>query len=104
MAQYQRFKEKVRSSVYRLAVGEGDVRDRLRRAYKELRSLRREDVPPELLDEWKSILSALTRLGPERDSDGDIYQTSITHTLSRIRNSTGRKIAERIWALNWESN
>ena len=103
MARYRRYAEKLRSATYFLAVGEGDVRDRLRRAYKELRSLSNSDIPPHVREEWASILSALTRLGPELDSDGSAWQTSVDHTLSRIRNSTGRKIAERIWALCRES-
>lgn len=103
MARYRRYAEKLRSATYLLAVGEGDVRDRLRRAYKEIRSLSKRDIPPRVLEEWASILSALTRLGPRLDFDGSVWQTSVDHTLSRIRNSTGRKIAERILALCRES-
>jgi hypothetical protein len=57
------------------------------------------DVPPHLRKELEAILTSLTRFGPEVDPDGTVYQKSINHTLSRIRNSTGRKIAERIWVL-----
>ena len=99
MAQYRRCREKVRAAIYRLAVGEGDVRDRLRGAYRYLRMLSERDVPPRLRKEWASILASLTRFGPEVDSDGTPFRKSVDHTLSRIRNSTGRKIAERIWAL-----
>jgi hypothetical protein len=99
MAQYRRCKEKFRSAIYRLAVGEGDVRDRLRGAYKDLRILSERDVPPRLREELKSVLSDLTKRGPDRDPDGTVYRKSIDHTLSRIRNSTGHKIAVRIWVL-----
>jgi hypothetical protein len=99
MVQYRRCREKFHAAVYRLAVGKGDVRDRLRGAYRYLRMLSERDVPPHLRQEWASILTALMRLGPEVDSDGTIYRKSINHTLSRIRNRTGRRIAERIWAL-----
>ena len=99
MAQYRRCREKFRAAIHRLSVGEGDVRDRLRGAYRYLRMLSERDVPPHLRKEWVSILAALTRRGPEVDSDGTVYRKSVDHTLSRIRNSTGRKIAERIWAL-----
>ena len=34
MVQYRRCREKFRAAIYRLAVGEGDVRDRLRGAYR----------------------------------------------------------------------
>lgn len=102
MAQYRRCKEKFRSAIYRLAIGKGDVRDRLRGAYKDLRVLSERDVPPRLRKEWASIISSLTVYGPEKDSDGTVYRKSIDHTLSRIRNSTGQKIAVRIWALAHE--
>ena len=102
MAKSQRCREKFHAAIYRLAVGEGDVRDRLRGAYRHLRMLSENDVPPHLRKEWASILKSLTRLGPEIDSDGTVYRKSIDHTLSRIRNSTGRKIAERIWGLTRE--
>ena len=99
MAQYRRCREKFRAAIYRLAVGEGDVRDRLRGAYRYLQILSERDVPPHLREEWASILTSLTRFGPEVDLDGTVYKKAIDHTLSRIRNSTGRTIAERIWVL-----
>ena len=99
MAQYRRCREKFHAAIYRLAVGEGDVRDRLRGAYRYLRMLSEHDVPPHLRKEWEAILASLTWYGPEVDSDGTAYRKSMDHTLSRIRNSTGRRIAERIWVL-----
>ena len=102
MAQYRRCKEKFHSAIYHLAVGKGDVRDRLRDAYKELRVLSGRDVPLHLRKELESVRSALTKYGPEVDSDGTFYRKSVDHTLSKIRNSTGQKIAMRIWALAQE--
>ena len=102
MAKNRRCREKFHAAIYSLAVGEGDVRDRLRGAYRYLQMLSEKDVPPHLRNEWASILKTLTRFGPEVDSDGTVYRKSIDHTLSRIRNSTGRKIAERIWVLTRE--
>ena len=95
----RRCREKFHAALYRLAVGEGDVRDRLRSAYRYLRMLSEDEVPPELREEWTSILLALTRHGPEIGPDGEIYQSAIDHTMSRVKNSTGRAIAERIYAL-----
>ena len=95
----RRCREKFHAARYRLAVGEGDVRDRLRGAYRYLRMLSEDEVPPRLRDEWKSILNALTRHGPEVGPDGEVYRRAIDNTMSRIRNSTGRAIAERICAL-----
>ena len=99
MKQYRRCREKFRAAIFRLAVGEGDVRDRLRGAYRYLRMLSELDVPPHLRKEWASILTSLTRHGAEVDSSGTVYRTSVGHTLSKIRNRSGRRIAERIFAL-----
>lgn len=99
MARYSRAREKLMDAEYRLAVSEGDVRERLRRAYTPLRRLSAEDLPADLRDEWREILRELTRHGPERDSDGHVWRSSIDHTMSRIRNRTGRRIAERIYRL-----
>jgi hypothetical protein len=99
LPRYRRCREKFRAALYRLAVAEGDVRERLRGAYRYLRMLSEDEVPPALREKWSEILTDLTKLGPEVDRDGAVYQSAVEHTMSRIRNSTGRKIAERICAL-----
>ncbi|SRR6266446_6377732 len=99
MARYSRAREKLMDAEYKLAVSEGHVRERLRRAYTPLRRLSAEDLPAELRDEWRAILREMTRHGPERDPDGHVWRNAIDHTMSRIRNRTGRKIAERIYRL-----
>lgn len=58
-----------------------------------------EEVPIPLRDEWAAILVALTRHGPETGPDGEIYKRAVDNTMTQIRNSTGRTIAERIYAL-----
>ncbi|MEK6876217.1 MAG: hypothetical protein AABX63_02305 [Nanoarchaeota archaeon] len=60
------------------------------------------DFPPELRDNWKWIINQLTRLGPVYHSDGTVFIGALDNTLSRIKNSTGVKIAERIVALEDE--
>lgn len=97
---YSRAREKLGDAVYKLATGERDVRQRLRRAYTVLRRLSSEDLPPELREEWRAILTAMTHLGPEKDTDGTPWRTAIDHTMSRIRNRTGSKIAQRIHAMH----
>ena len=100
MARYSRAREKLADAEYRLAVSEGDVRERLRRAYLPLRSLRPEELPLPLRRELREILEEMTRLGPARAPDGVVYLTAIEHTMSRIRNHTARKMAERIYRLH----
>lgn len=94
-----RYREKFNSALYALAVREGDVRARLRGAHRYLRMLREDEVPAEHLKEWREILGALTWRGPQFGPSGEVYKSALDHTLDRMRNSSGRKIAERIYAL-----
>ena len=95
-----RSREKLKAAEYKLAVGEGDVRARLRYVFKLLRTLRPHDLPAELRDDFNWVMTQLTRYGPDKDEDGTVYRTAIDHTMSRIRNSTGRKIAEVVVRLS----
>lgn len=97
---YRRCREKFMVAERKLALGKGDVRDRLRGAYKALRILHEEEIPPPLRSDWHWIMNQLTRYGPEVDRDGTPYRTAVDHTMSRIRNSTGSRIAERIYQVN----
>ena len=99
MRRYSRVREKLANALHRLATREGDVRQRLRAAHWPLAQLTAQELPPELLDDWQSIMHRLTRLGPERGPDGDLWADALEHTMSRIRNSTGRLIANDIYRL-----
>lgn len=99
MPRYRRCREKFYSALHRLAVGEGDVRTRLLGAHRFLRQLTKEEVPPELQSEWAEIMRLLTKRGPEVEQDGTICSPAAVHTLNRMRNSTGRRIAERIYMM-----
>ena len=94
-----RFREKFNAALYYLAVGEGDVRARLRLAYAQLRRLRAQEVPQQLREEWKAILEALTARGPQLGPLGHLHQDALEHTLRHMRNATGRKLAERIYSM-----
>ena len=102
MVAYRRCKEKIYAAVYKLAVAEGDVRERLSGAYWYLRQLSPEEIPDNLREEFVDIVQSLTRRGPELGPNGAIYNPAHVHTLSRMKNSTGRKIAERIVRLSRE--
>ena len=97
---YKRCRERFTLAIRLLAIGEGDVRSRLRFAYKHLRRLSPHEVPPFAKTEFRNILSSLTQRGTARGTDGTIYKTALDHTLSRMRNSTGRDIAVRIFELH----
>jgi len=97
-----RHKEKLRRALYHLAVGEGDVRQRLVAAYNHIRVLREDEIPPDMLKEWKSILNDMTRRGPLLES-GVLLKDAVSHTLSRMQNRTARRIAERIYRISVDS-
>lgn len=99
MPRYTRCREKFAGALRRLAIGEGDVRERLRGAYWYLHQLTEHDIPPDLREDWQQIIQELTRRGPELDRHGEVVETALAHTLGRMRNGTGRRIAERIYMI-----
>jgi hypothetical protein len=96
---YSRVREKLTEAVFRLATREGDVRARLCSAHWVLNQLTAEELPPELRDDWASVMNRLTRRGPEVLPDGEVLRNAVAHTMSTIRNSTGRIIATDIYRL-----
>ena len=98
---YARCKEKLRAAIYRLTVAEGDVRARLKGAHWYLRQLTPQDFPPEHREEFANILHELTWRGAERAADGYLWRSALEHTLARMKNATGRRIAERLVALSY---
>ena len=91
--------EKLSLAVHYLTVDPGDVRQRLNKAYMEFHPVSENDFHPHLRDDWKWIYTQLTRYGPLCHSDGTVWIGAVDNTLSRIKNSTGVKIAQRIVAL-----
>lgn len=92
--------EKLSLAEYELAVGPGDVRSRLRSAYKYLSPIFKMDFPPELQDDWLHIQNQLnTRTSKWQGTEFD--EGSFRATLNRMRNSTGSKIAARIIDLKY---
>lgn len=99
MTSLRRSREKLNAAVHALAVREGDVRQRLRSAHFYLRQLSEEDLPREHRAEFLAITSALTASGPDVGPDGSVFKRALDNTLDQIRNSRGRQLAERIYAL-----
>ena len=97
---HRRAREKLLGAVHRLAVGEGDVRSRLISAHWFLSQLSARDFPEELRESWQEVMSDLTKRGPVLSAEGEVLKPACKHTMSRSRNSTGRKIAEKIYSLH----
>lgn len=94
--------EKLSIALRSLATGAGDVRNRLRSAYLTFHPVKERDFPPHLQADWRWVMAQLTRFGPIMNHKGEVGTGSVDHTLSRIKNSTGTKIAEKIFDLHTE--
>lgn len=94
--------EKLSAAVHILATGTGDVRDRLGHAFISFHPVQERDFPEPLREEWRWVKSQLTRFGPLYGPEGKVSVGSVEHTLSRIKNSTGAKIAAKIVHLQEE--
>ena len=99
-ARYKYAEDKLSTAVYILATGKGDVRSRLFDAFMEFHPVNSDDFPAELLEDWLWIKKQLTKFGPVYGADNEVKMGSVRHTLNRIKNSTGEKIAQRIYNLS----
>lgn len=88
--------QKLRETIYSLAIGPGDIRQRLAQAYQGFPRLEKEHFPKELLSDWEWVLKELKKFGPLLREDGSVFRGSVEHTCSRIKNKTGVKIAKKI--------
>lgn len=98
--QFNYAKEKLTVAIQSLATDPEDVRKRLGKTYIAfLHSLRDEDFPIELQEDWKWIVAELNKYEPTYNAKGDVTSGSVENTMKMIRNSTGEKIAERIFSV-----
>ena len=93
--------EKLTNALRCLATLPGDVRTRLTVAHQCFHTLQELDFPSHLHKDWRWITQQLTRYGPVLDDKGEVRQGSVQHTMRRIRNSTGCKIANKIYEIYW---
>ena len=87
--------ERVYLAVKHLCTGRGDVRNRLVGAVMTLLPLQISEFPEELQDDFDWVISQSTKY----ESQLPEHEGSIEATMRRIRNSTGEKIAERIFRI-----
>jgi hypothetical protein len=92
-------REKFIEAVEKLVTGEGDMRQRLCSAYRALSISEVDDLPGDMQDEWRWVQHQMTRFGPMY-VQGEVWIGPIEHTISRIRNRTGAKIAKRIYRMH----
>jgi hypothetical protein len=85
--------ERVYLSVRHLAVGKGDVRSRLKVVGVTLVPLLENEFPIELREDFRWVMEQLTRY------ESVSKEGRIEATMNRIQNSTGEKIASRIFEI-----
>jgi hypothetical protein len=103
MHQYSYAEEKLDEALRILATGAGDVRDRLYLWYWSVHFLNEGHFPDELKKDWQWITKQLTKYGPLTSTTFDgkplIIYDSVKYTLKKIKNSTGVKIAKKVYDL-----
>ena len=99
MKSYSYAREKLFEAVYALAIGQKDVRSRLINAYLACHTLQIENFPKEFQKDWKCIIKELTNSGHVLNHKGEVLIGSVENTMSSIKNSTGSKIARKLFDL-----
>ena len=102
MARYNYAQEKLYVAMRSLATGPGDVRARLVDAFMSFHTLEEDDLPPKYRKDWKWINTQLTKHGPIYDYKGRVRKGAVENTMSKIRNSTGRKIAMKLFDIGYD--
>ena len=94
-------REKFSNAVYGMAVGQGNIKDRLLHAFIEFVAVSERDIPPHLLDDYRWVRSELTKKeGKVRVIiEGKIrigVEGRIGGTLKTMRFARAEQIADRI--------
>lgn len=72
-------REKFEMAVYQLATGRGEIKGRLMEAFNEIVPLTEKDIPKELVDDYRWIVSELTKNPPKIIKilrDGKVHEES----------------------------
>lgn len=87
-------KQKFEHAIRSMAIGKGDVRERLRYAFLSIHMIKPNELPEPLESELRWIYHELTKRPPRWKGEG-----TITATTAVMRRSKGAEIAERILAI-----
>lgn len=85
--------ERLYLATKQLATGSGDVRKRLQAAVVTLLPLQEQEFPEELRKDFRWVISQSTKYQSKMPE----IRGDLEGTMRRIRNSTGQRIAERIF-------
>ena len=92
--------QQLSKTIYTLATSPGDVRLRILQAYKSFHTLTSDHFPEELRKDFEWVMKQLEKQAPVIDYDGRIQKSKAQVSLERMRNSTGVKIAEKLFKLH----
>ena len=85
-----------------LALGEGNIKERLINVSSDLIGVNPKEIPEEHKSDWKWIQDQLTKLGPLTSPSGEqIWVGPVENTMKRIHKSTGVKIAKKVYNIYW---
>jgi hypothetical protein len=87
---------KLSEAEYRLAVGEGDIKSRLRWASESFFAVDASMLPPELQETWNLLWKDMTRF-PENGNRSPFHET-----LRRVRITTASGFARRLVSIKRE--
>ncbi len=87
--------ERVYLAVEHLCIGRGDVRKRLIVAIELLLPLQEREFPKNIREDYSWVISQATKY----ESSMTHYEGNLHATMRRIKNSTGEKIAKRIFKI-----
>ena len=94
---YSYAEEKLENILHLLVISEGDIRSRLKLCIDDLQALDESRFPKHLLDDWKYIDTTLNKFGPKMNYKNIMVEGSYEHTLKRIKNVTGSKVAQKLY-------
>ncbi|MGA9836400.1 MAG: hypothetical protein WBQ26_03695 [Gemmatimonadaceae bacterium] len=90
----QKAAEQLDQAVYYLAIGQDEIRGRLRLAGPELLRVPTTDLDPEIKEDFEAVIHDLTWKGVR-----DGCESPLASTLFGMRKAKAMEIAKRIWAL-----
>lgn len=87
--------EKLGIAIDVMTTGEGDIKSRLRKAFRHISAVREDDFPDELKKDWKSIMNRLTKR-ESKFKGSEIDEGSFKTTMHGMHKKTAVQIAKNI--------
>ncbi len=96
--------EKLTNAMDCLLTHQGDARARILGCHTCFGTLKEDDFPEELRDDWRYVVNTISSRGPQYTPDGEVFRGSIEMTMRACKNSTAAKVIERLKKLYWATS